>query len=63
MVVGEHIFAISDEWERSVKKRKGFEKAQTNRMLLSQEICLGLHMTGIINLSVHYVKKTYSNLL
>jgi len=35
-----------DEWEQSVKQRKGFTPAQRTMMLLSPETLEGLRMTG-----------------
>ena len=38
-----------NEWEKSVKQRKGFTPAQRTLMLLSPETLEGLRMTGNYN--------------
>ena len=35
-----------DDWEKSVRERKGFTDAQKKRMLLSDQTILDLRMTG-----------------
>ena len=42
------------EWEKSVKGRKGFNDAEKNMMMLSQETLEGLQITGICVIFVDY---------
>ena len=39
--------AYLDDWEKSVKQRKGFTDAEKKTMLLSEETQLGLRITGV----------------
>lgn len=42
----EEFIGYLDKWEASVAARKGFEKFEKNKMLLSEETRSGLRLTG-----------------
>ena len=44
----EQFLGFLADWEKSVEDRKGFSKAERQKMLLSPETRLGLRMTGMI---------------